>query len=60
MKLIYVGPHDGVRVLLPGGGEVAVGHGQSADFPAQLATGLLEQPANWKRGNGKKPAAEEG
>jgi len=47
MKLTYVGPHDGVDVPLPDGSEPTVKHGESRDFPEEIAASLLEQGDNW-------------
>lgn len=49
MKVIYVGPHDRVRLPLPGGLEREAVRLQQIDVPADVAKGLLDQPANWRR-----------
>lgn len=39
----YVGNHDAVEVA-----GLVVKRGESADFPAQIAKSLLDQPDNWQ------------
>jgi hypothetical protein len=56
MKLTYVGPHDGVVVPLPLGGEITVAPGETADFPDSLGVRLAEQPSNWQPTAKTKPA----
>lgn len=48
MKLRYVGPHEAVRVPLPGGGEATIAHGEVLDTTDTHGEGLLEQAANWE------------
>lgn len=43
MKLVYVGPHDGVEVEMPDGSLVPVLNGAVADFPEEVAKSLLTQ-----------------
>ena len=43
MDLTYIGPHAEVEVPLDGGSSIVVARGASADFPADVAKGLLEQ-----------------
>lgn len=52
MKLIYIGPHEGVTVPLPLGGEVVAKHGEEVNLPDSLAARLLEQPTNWEKSKG--------
>lgn len=48
MRLIYTGPHDAVRVLLPGGGETTIRGGDVLDTTDTHARALLEQEPNWR------------
>jgi hypothetical protein len=48
MKLIYVGPHDEVRVPLAGGGETLVKSGAELDTTDTHGRSLLAQPDNWQ------------
>ena len=49
MRLVYIGPHDRIRVPLPGGREVEADRFTEIDVPAGVANGLLEQPSNFRR-----------
>ena len=46
--LTYVGPYDAVNVPLPDGETITLKRFASADFPPDVAAGLLEQPSNWQ------------
>jgi hypothetical protein len=62
LKVIYIGPHDGVEVPLDPGNAmsswaVAERDGKPVDLPDKLAKGLIaEQPSNWQPA---KPAKKE-
>lgn len=43
MKVEYVGPHAAVDVPLANGHVITVRRGESAEFPEQVAKGLLVQ-----------------
>lgn len=46
---IYNGPHPKVEVPLPDGTVKNVKHGESADFPNDIAKALDEQDKTWLR-----------
>lgn len=47
-QVTYIGRHTaGVLVPLAGGEAVRVGHGETADVPAEIAAGLLAQADEW-------------
>lgn len=43
MKVEYAGPHKAVDVPLANGHVITVRRGESAEFPEQVAKGLLDQ-----------------
>jgi hypothetical protein len=47
-RVVYRGPHDGVVLPLPYGGEVECKRGEAVDVPDSLAPSLLEQESNWQ------------
>lgn len=49
MKLTYIGPHDGVELVLPDGGIVEVAHGSTVEVDDEHGASLLEQHTNWQR-----------
>lgn len=52
MKLVYIGPHEGVTVPLPLGGEVTAKRGEEVTLPDSLSARLLEQKDNWEKAKG--------
>ena len=48
MKVIYIGPHDGVLLPLPDGREASVDRGGVIDVPDEFGGRLLEQKTNWE------------
>jgi hypothetical protein len=57
VKVRYIGPHEGVDVVMPDGRtDAVVGQGGILDTTAEHAAALLEQPANWEpvKGSAKK------
>ena len=52
MKIVYIGPHEGVIVPLPLGGEITAKHGEEVTLPDSLAVRLLEQTTNWEKPKG--------
>lgn len=61
-KLRYIGPHTAVDVPLPPYGHVVaqVARGETYDFPAELAPGLLEQTTNWEAVKSTAKPAKDG
>lgn len=47
MKVRYIGPHDGVYLPLPDGGEALVERDGELEVPDELGARLLEQASNW-------------
>lgn len=49
MKLTYIGPHDGVELVLPDGRVVDVARGSTVEVDDEHGASLLEQQTNWER-----------
>jgi pyruvate/2-oxoglutarate dehydrogenase complex dihydrolipoamide acyltransferase (E2) component len=47
MKVVYVGPYEGVEVSLPSGGAVYAEQGVEIELRDELAESLLEQEDIW-------------
>lgn len=58
MKVVYVGPHEGVEVPLPSEGAVYAEHGQAIDVPKEVGESLLAQEDIWAEPKGKTSAKE--
>lgn len=56
MKLIYIGPHDGIVVPLPGGRFVRASRLGTIEVPANVGDSLLRQGSNWRKPPKAKPA----
>ena len=56
-RLTYVGPHDGVELMLPDGGIATVARGDHLETTPDHAAALLEQPTNWQPAAPDKKAA---
>jgi len=57
VELVYVGPHDGVELVVDGQ-RVEVARGGTLTVPDADAPGLLAQPTNWQPA-GHPPAEAE-
>ena len=52
MQVRYIGPFDAVELEAADKAWIEVRHGETVDLPDDLATSLLEQPANWEAVSG--------
>lgn len=55
MRVRYHGPHDGVRLPVPGSRDVEVARGDEIEVSDPLGRSLLEQPDNWEAVTEKPP-----
>jgi hypothetical protein len=58
MKVMYVGPYEGVEVALPSGGAVFAEKGQAIDISKEVGESLLAQEDIWAEPKGN--TAKEG
>ncbi len=61
MRIRYIGPHEGVDVVMPDGrADAVVEQGGILDTTSEHAAALLEQAANWEPVKGSKRAEKGG
>jgi hypothetical protein len=59
MKVVYIGPYDGVDVPLPSGGAVHAERDKPVDIRPEIAEGLLIQEDIWTEPKSKAKASKE-